>query len=183
MRVVVTYASKHGSTEQIARCIADRLRERAVDADARPIADVKDLGDAEVVVLGSAVYMGSWMKEASQFAQRHRDTLARLHVWLFSSGPTGPVDPKVDPKKGWTPKQIPGLVESIAPRAHRVFPGALDANELGFFERKAIKMAKAPEGDFRNWDEIRAFADEIADSIGKRLEPRGSDREGASDRQ
>jgi len=71
MTVLVTYASKHGSTEEIARRIADRLRERAVDAEARPITEVHDLGDAEVVVLGSAVYMGSWMKEASQFAERH----------------------------------------------------------------------------------------------------------------
>lgn len=182
MRVLVMYASKHGSTEQIARCIADRLRERAVDAEARPIADVHDLGNADVIVLGSAVYMGSWMKEASRFAERYRDTLTRLPVWLFSSGPTGPVDPTVDPKK-WTPKQIPGLIESIGPRGHRVFRGALDAKELGFFERKAIKMAKAPEGDFRDWVEIRAFADEIADSIGKGLVTHGTGRERASDRQ
>lgn len=80
---------------------------------------------------------------------------------MFSSGPTGPIDPKKD----WTPKQIPDLIRSIAPRGHRVFAGALDANELGFFERRAIKMAMAPEGDFREWDEIRAFADEIADTV------------------
>lgn len=83
-------------------------------------------------------------------------------MWLFSSGPTGPSDPS----KAWTPKQIPQLVDAIAPRGHKVFAGALDTKRLGFLERKAVKMMKAPEGDFRDWDEIRAFADEIADSVG-----------------
>jgi menaquinone-dependent protoporphyrinogen oxidase len=161
MKVLVTYASKHGSTEQIARCIAERLLERSVDAEARPIAEVHDLGNAEGVVLGSAVYMGSWMKEASEFAERYRDTLARVPVWLFSSGPTG----RPQPNKDWTPKQIPELVDEIASRGHRVFSGALDTKQLGFLERRAVRMVKAPEGDFRDWDEIRAFADEIVDTV------------------
>lgn len=162
MKVLVAYASKHGSTEQIARCIADRLRERAVESEVRAIAEVQNLENEDGIVLGSAVYMGSWMKEACGFAERYRDTLARLPVWLFSSGPTG----ASDPGKDWTPKQIPELVDAIAPRGHRVFAGALDTKQLGFLERKAVKMVKAPEGDFRDWEQIRAFADEIADTVG-----------------
>ena len=160
MTVLVAYASKHGSTEDIAQCIAERLRERGADAEVQPLADVKDLGDAEAIVLGSAVYIGSWMKDAREFLRRHRETLSQVPVWLFSSGPTGAEPTDI----GLSEKQLAEL-RTIDPRDHRVFQGALDAAELGFIERKMVKAAKAPLGDFRDWDDIRAFADEIADAL------------------
>ncbi len=161
MTVLVTYASKHGATEGIARSIAERLRERGTDAETRPIGEVKDLGNPEAIVVGSAVYMGSWMKEASVFVERHREVLSQIPVWLFSSGPTGTEPTDV----GVSEKQLAAL-QQIGPRDHRQFSGSLDASKLGFLERKMVKAVKAPVGDFRDWDEIRAFADEIADALG-----------------
>lgn len=89
MTVLVAYASKHGATEGIAMHIAERLRELGRDAEARTAEDVTDLGGVEAVVLGSAVYAGSWMKEAMELVHRSADALALLPVWLFSSGPLG----------------------------------------------------------------------------------------------
>lgn len=161
MTILVAYASKHGSTEEIARRIAERLRERGKATDVRSIDDVSDLGAAEAVVLGSAVYIGSWMKAARSFASRNSDTLSRMPVWLFSSGPTGTEPTDV----GISDKQLAAL-QAIGARDHRVFSGSLDADKLGFLERKMIKAAKAPVGDFRDWDEVRAYADQIADALG-----------------
>lgn len=89
MKVLVAVASKHGSTEGIARAIAERLRELRHEAEARAVHEVRDTSDVQAVVLGSAVYAGSWMKEAVEFAERNVENLARLPVWLFSSGPLG----------------------------------------------------------------------------------------------
>jgi menaquinone-dependent protoporphyrinogen oxidase len=160
MTVLVAYASKHGSTEEIARSIADRLRERGKAAEARAMNEVTELGDPEALVLGSAVYVGSWMREATGFVRRHRDELARTPLWLFSSGPTG----SEPAGAGVSDKQLAAL-QDLHPRGHRVFSGALDAGKLGFLERKMANAAKAPIGDFRDWDEIRAYADEIADAL------------------
>jgi menaquinone-dependent protoporphyrinogen oxidase len=161
MTVLVAYASKHGSTAGIAEAIADALVDHEVKAEAKSVDTVDDLGPYEAVVLGSAVYAGSWMREAVSFAERHADVLARMPVWLFSSGPLGEdvEDAEVQPR------QLPELRRTIAPRDHRVFFGALDANMLGFAERMITKAVKAPVGDFRDWDAIRAWAEGVAEEL------------------
>jgi len=160
--ILVAYASKHGATEGIARHIAERLRSRGKQATAVSVDGLADIGQPEAVVLGSAVYAGSWMKEAVEFARAHRATLAQVPVWLFSSGPLG--EQVVDDEQ--QPKQLPELQEMLDPREHHVFFGALDPANLGFAERMIVKAVKAPGGDFRDWDEIAAWADGIADALG-----------------
>ena len=160
--IVVAYASKHGSTEGIAVAIADRLQERGHRSIARPVEALDDLADADAVVLGSGVYAGSWLKDATAFVERHRDALARVPVWLFSSGPLG--EQVVDDEE--QPRQLAELREALSPRDHKVFCGALDRSKLSFPERMIVKAVKAPDGDFRDWDAIAAWADSIADDLG-----------------
>lgn len=162
MSVLVAYASKHGSTRGIAEGIARRLGERGKDVELREVSQVDGLGDPEAVVLGSAVYMGSWLKGASAFVERLRDELAARPVWLFSSGPTGTEPTEVGPSE----KQVQQLEEAIHPREHRVLSGAIDPAKLGFLEKRVVKAVKAPTGDYRDWGEIASYADAIADALG-----------------
>jgi menaquinone-dependent protoporphyrinogen oxidase len=161
MSVLVAYASRHGSTEEVASFIAGRLRERVIEADAAPVEGVSDLSGVEAVVLGSAIYLGSWMREALEFVDRHLHTLGSTPVWLFSVGPLGTEIQDEEEQ----PKQLGELREKLRPRDHRQFFGALDRDKLGFGERMMVKAVKAPEGDFRDWDEIRAWADGIATEL------------------
>ena len=158
MTALVTYASKHGSTRGIAEAIGSRLREGGVDAEVRPIGEVDGLERYDALVIGSAVYLGSWMKEALGFLDRHAETLHRLPTWLFSSGPTAadPVDRALSAK-------LQRRLEAVGARDHHLFRGALDPKHLGFLERSAIRGAKSPIGDFRDWSDVRRWADEIAD--------------------
>lgn len=160
-RVLVAYASKHGSTVGIAEAIADRLRDSGHDAEARAV-QVADPREVEAVVLGSAIYAGSWMNEAIEFAERHVDTLRQVPTWLFSSGPLG-VEVRDEEEQ---PRQLGRLTEALHPRGHQVFFGALDRTKLGFGERMMVKAVKASEGDFRDWDAIASWADEIVESLG-----------------
>jgi menaquinone-dependent protoporphyrinogen oxidase len=162
VNVLVTYASKHGSTEGIARAIAERLSEAGIDVMARSVTEVPDASDAEAVVLGSAVYAGSWRKEATEWAQRNAAALSGRPVWLFSSGPLGV---EVDDAEE-QPRELDELRTLLHPKEHRIFFGALDRSKLGFAERMMVKAVKAPEGDFRDWDAIRGWADEIAATLG-----------------
>jgi menaquinone-dependent protoporphyrinogen oxidase len=160
--ILVAYASKHGSTAEIAHRIAERLSERGHEVDPRPVTEVGVLGRSEAVVLGSAVYAGSWRKEAVGFVERHREVLARTPVWLFSSGPLGH---RIEDEQE-QPRQLEEITEWIAPRDHRTFFGKLDLSVLSFGERMIAKAVKAPEGDFRDWAEIEAWADGIAVRLG-----------------
>lgn len=170
MTVLVTYATKHGSTRGIAEAIATTLVDRGIPTEALAVDAVADVGLYDAVVLGSAVYMGRWLKEATEFARRHREQLTARPLWLFSSGPLG--TEIVDAEE--QPKELAELRQTLGPRDHRLFFGALTRDALGFGERMVVKAVKAPEGDFRDWDEIRAWAATIADE----LAPNATTREG-----
>jgi menaquinone-dependent protoporphyrinogen oxidase len=92
--------------------------------------------------------------------ERAADDLAARPVWLFSSGPIGePPKPEEDPV------DVAEIVESTSARDHRVFAGRLERSRLGFGERAVVAALRAPDGDFRDWDEIRGWATAIADEL------------------
>jgi menaquinone-dependent protoporphyrinogen oxidase len=103
MKVLVCAASKYGATSEIAQAVADVLAERGCQVTVLPPEKVSAVEEYDAVVLGSAVYMGQWMKPARQLAARSGDALAARPVWLFSSGPIGepaqPADNPVDVTK------------------------------------------------------------------------------------
>ena len=172
MSTLVVYASKHGATQGIAERIAAQLREAGQEAEALPVAAVDHLSGYDAFVVGSAVYAAHWQKEASGFVQRNRAVLASRPVWLFSSGPLGTeaTDAKGrDLTVTTEPKEIAEFEAAIGPKGHRVFFGALDPDKLGLSERAIRKLPAArsmlPEGDFRDWTEIDAWASDIAHEL------------------
>lgn len=166
MRILVTYASRHGATEGIAEAIAAVLRDDAGGDLARrvevlPVDEVEDVGGYDAFVIGSAVYLGRWMKEARRFLQDNVSTLRSRPVWLFSSGPVGePAEPQQDAAD---PAE---LVELVRARGHRTFSGRLRLADLGLAERATVRMVHAAEGDHRDWQEIHAWAEDVAESLG-----------------
>ena len=161
MRALVAVASRHGATTGIAEAIGRGLRTRGVDADVVMIDEVDDLVGYEAVVLGSAVYAGRWLEPARRFVEGHVGELAALPVWLFSSGPIG-APAKPDPDEA---VNVERLVTLLAPEDHRVFAGELVRSRLSFAERAVVRAFHAPEGDFRDWDEIDAWAGRIAQAL------------------
>src|SRR5687767_14851595 len=96
MKVLIAVASKHGSTRDIAQAIGQELQATNIAVEVLDLTkgDVKDVGSYQAVILGSAIYAGNWLPEAKQFAQKHREELSSLPVWLFSSGPLGADNPQ-----------------------------------------------------------------------------------------
>jgi len=172
MRILVAYASKHGATQGIAERIAAQLSAVGIDTNAQPVSAVGDLAGYDAFVIGSAAYIGHWQKEATEFVRRNQAVLAERPTWLFSSGPLGtePTDAQGrDQRAAAEPNEIAELREAIHPRDHRVFFGALDPRTLGFRDR-AIRTLPAgrallPEGDFRDWADIEAWAGSIAHEL------------------
>ena len=161
-QVLVAFGSKHGATAEIAEKIGDGLRQAGLSTDVLPVDRVGDLDAYGAVVLGSAVYVGQWRKEASRFLKANEAVLAGKPVWLFSSGPTGEGDP-AELTEGWRlPEKLRPIAEHIAPRDTALFHGSVDPGELGLLERWMIKTVGAPTGDYRDWAAIADWAAAIA---------------------
>jgi menaquinone-dependent protoporphyrinogen oxidase len=156
MKVLVTAASRHGSTAEIASVIASVLRGADVEADVIAPESVSSLMGYDAVVLGSAVYAGRWLEPAKAFVRRYRIELADVPVFLFSSGPIGdPLGPTQEPVDA---AELDGATSAVD---HQVFAGRVIRSQLGFFERLVTKVVNA-DGDFRPWDDIADWAKEIA---------------------
>jgi menaquinone-dependent protoporphyrinogen oxidase len=166
LRVLVTWASKHGSTSEIAAAVArglescDAGRAGGLVASAVPVEQRPDATGFDAVVLGSAVYVGRWREEARHYAAEHATALRSRPVWLFSSGPIG--EP---PFPSDEPYDAEPLSQLVAARGHRVFPGRLDKQLLTFGERAMVTAMRAPVGDSRDWAAVASWAEEIATAL------------------
>jgi menaquinone-dependent protoporphyrinogen oxidase len=157
-RVLVAFASKMGSTKGIADAVGEELRRHGLAVDVRNVREVSSLGDYQAVVLGSAVYLGRWRPEAARFVRQHIPELTKVRVWLFESG--------------WIGERSEGLVataggldraQQVGASVPAVFGGCLDpALATGPIDRV---VAKRKSGDFRNWDDVRAWTTTIADVL------------------
>jgi len=173
MKVLVAYASKYGATEGIARRIAEGLRGRELEVEVAKCKDVTEASGYDAYIIGSAVYEFNWRKDARKFVERNADELSGHPVWIFSSGPLG--TEKVDKEgndvlKGAEPKQFTQYAELLHPRGTQVFRGAYDHEKIRGADRIVAWMPAIreilPQGDFREWDAIDAWAGAIADALG-----------------
>jgi menaquinone-dependent protoporphyrinogen oxidase len=163
--VLVACGTKYGATAEIADKIAGVLRQAGLPTDVVPADRVGDLSHYRAVVLGSAVYIGRWRKEAARFLEANEAKLAEMPVWLFSSGPTDEGDP-VELTQGWRfPGKLQPVADRIGPRDVVLFHGAVDVNKLNFLEKWMLKNVRASTGDFRDWDAITAWAEGIAHEL------------------
>ena len=164
-KVLVAYATKYGATAEIAERIGQVLRQAGLDVEVLAAERAGDAQAYKAVVLGSAVYIGQWRKQAAAFLKANEQALAGRPVWLFSSGPTGEGDP-VELTQGWRfPKGLQPVADRIQPRDIAVFAGSANVEKMNFLEKFMLKQVKAPAGDFRDWDAIAAWATAIADAL------------------
>jgi menaquinone-dependent protoporphyrinogen oxidase len=162
MSVLVAYASKHSSTEEIAERIAAAMREAGCTVEVRQASDVRDLSEYDAVVLGSAVYAKRWRPEARHFARAHTHALRELPVWLFSSGPFGaPEDHPTAPMPPFAER----LAKQIGAREHVMLGGRVPPDPGNFIERAMLKNTPEAKRDARDWPAIDAWARGVAEEV------------------
>ncbi len=173
MRVLVTAASKHGATFDIATMIGAELARAGFDVSVEAPEAVESVTEFDALVIGSGVYVGRWMASARDFVDRNAAALSERPVWIYSSGPVGaplkPHDPPIDAEP---------IANLIGARGQRVFGGRVDHGDLGLGERAILSIARAQEGDFRPWAAVKAWSAEIAAELAAE---HGTPRMGAPD--
>jgi len=159
-RILVTYASKAGSTAEVAARIGETLAARGLPVDVLPIGKVKDLAPYRQVILGSAVRISSPLPEAVKFVEANQAALQQKSFSAFLVCMTMKDDNEE------TRKTVSAYVEPIRalvkPASEGLFAGVIDPSKVNLLDKMAIKMIKAPIGDFRQWDQITAWAENLA---------------------
>jgi menaquinone-dependent protoporphyrinogen oxidase len=160
-KVLVTYATKAGSTGEVAEAIGQALCAggAAVVVDVKPVKEVSDVSGYSGVVVGSAIRMGRWLPEAVKFVESQKAALAVMPVAYFQVSGFLKEDTPENRQEAAT---YLGAVRALAePVSEGLFAGKMDYSKLSFFDRTIAKIVGSAEGDWRDWDAIRAWAGEL----------------------
>ncbi len=159
-KILVAYATKCGSTAEVAQVIGECLAHNGKSVEAKLIQEVQDVSDYAAFVIGSAIRMAQWLPEAKDFIQKHQIRLNSQPTAIFSVHilNQGDSPEAVKERQAYTAPQK----EILNPIAEAFFPGKIDQSQLNFVERGLFKLVKSPEGDFRDWDDILNWANAIA---------------------
>jgi menaquinone-dependent protoporphyrinogen oxidase len=167
--VLVAYATRYGSTEEVANAIAAALREHGLNVEVRPAREVRSLNSYDVVVLGAALYLGRWHRDAREFLVRHRMALSKLPVAVFALGIYNRnfnpfLSAAEDEQRGSRVQFSRELAKAswLAPTSIAVFSGKIDPAKLHFpFHRTWMRAFRVPVRDARDWTAIHAWADNL----------------------
>lgn len=163
-KILVAYASKYGSTQEVAEAIAGVLREKELTVDLQPISKVRTLEGNGAVVLGAAFYFGLWHKDALNFLIRNEDALTRRPLAIFALGPTSRDEQEMQSARAQLDK-VMARFPRLSPFAIEMFCGKYPA-KLHFPESlvaglPASPLHGMPQSDVRDWTAIHAWANSL----------------------
>jgi len=158
-RILVAYASKYGSTGGIAETIGKELCREGATVDILQVKNAIDVNSYQGVIIGSAVYMGKWLPDATDFVKTNCEMLQRVPVAYFMACMTLH-NPTEENRRTVLAYLNPVLkaIPDVKPVKIGTFAGALDYNNLSWLNKKILKSKGTPEGDFRDWKAIHAWA-------------------------
>ncbi|GHP01071.1 flavodoxin [Reticulibacter mediterranei] len=154
--ILIAYATRYGSTQEVAEAIADRLHERGLEVELKPIFEVSTLEPYRMIVLGGPIYMDRWHPEARRFLKRHYAALQEKPTAIFALGPIHQTPEEWQDAR----EQLDRALEKaplLKPIAIEMFGGVISPAKLHF----PFNHLKA--SDARNWTNIIDFADELAE--------------------
>jgi menaquinone-dependent protoporphyrinogen oxidase len=174
MNALVAFGTRYGSTERVAKEIAAALSSKGIDVKVLDLRSKNKemVSSYQMVVIGSGILAGSWSKEAQRFLEVNKDNLKGRKVALFAC--CGDVEFKREQAAEWKKKYVEdvGTKYGIEPTSTALFGGVLDFEQYGFLVKAILKNTKkiieergadpAKPYDFRNWDEIREWAESLA---------------------
>ena len=155
--ILLAYATRYGSTQEVAETIAASLRQAGLTVDIQPIQEVRTLANYDALVLGAAIYNAHWHPEAHNFLSRDQEAIDQLPVAIFALGPLSPSEAAKRNSRRQLDMEL-AKYSWLKPVSVEIFAGKYDPSKpgLSFFERFL------PARDYRNWDAIRAWANALA---------------------
>lgn len=158
-RVLVAYATRAGSTVEVAVTIGQALAVRGYRVDVRPLKDDPALDGYDAVVLGSAIRMGSWVRESVDYVKEHAAVLSALPTAFFSVHLNNLGDDEASRATRLT--YLDAVRPLVKPAYEGAFAGAMDKSKLSFLDRTMANSMDAKDEDLRDWDAMRAWSDKL----------------------
>ncbi len=159
--VLVTYATRAGSTVEVAKAVGAEFEARGFAVDIVPVTTDPPVAGYDAVVVGSAIRMGKWLPEAIAFLEEHQANLAAMPVALFTVHMNNLSDD--EPSRENREHYLDAVRPLVKPVSTAFFAGAITPERLGFVDRMIVRMVKAPQGDFRDWETIHDWAERVID--------------------
>lgn len=156
--VLVAYASKHGTTREVAEFVAHTLERRGLTVEVEEAGRVGTVAHYDAVVVGGGLYMGKWHKDARRLLDRHREQLSGIPLAVFGMGPDSLAESKVVESRRQLERSLAATPE-LEPIGVTVFGGALTPDTWRF------PFSRLPAFDARDWDAIEEWTDEVAARI------------------
>ena len=168
-KVLGAYASKYGSTQEVAEAIAETLRKSGFEVDLQPMRKVHTLEGYGSVVLGAPLYFGLWHKDALNFLARHQEVITKRSVFIFALGPTSTDEQEMQAGRAMLDKEL-AKFPWLKPTAREVFGGKYDPAKLRFPDNliaslPASPLHGAPASDGRDWNAIRNWASGLGQEV------------------
>lgn len=160
--ILVAYATRYGSTQEVAEAVAATLRERGLEVVIQPMREVRTLDQYGGVVLGAPLYMFHWHKDALHFLARHREALKQRPVAVFALGPWHDEEKEYQEVRKQLDKEL-AKFPWLTPKAIAIFGGKFDPQKLTFPHNMIPALKNMPASDIRNWTVIRAWASDLAE--------------------
>src|ERR1019366_6442850 len=160
-RVLVTYATRSGSTQEVAEAITEVLRERGLAVDMSPVRRVQTLDQYRAVVLGAPLYMFHWHKGVLRFLARHRKALTQRPVAVFALGPFHLEEKEFQGAREQLDKEL-AKFPWLSPVAMKIFGGEYGPQKLAFPYNLLPALKNMPASDIRDWTAIRTWASDLA---------------------
>ncbi len=162
--VLVAYATRYGSTQEVAEAVAATLRERGLEVDLQPMRQVRTIDQYRAVVLGAPLYMFHWHKDAINFLERNRAALTARPVAIFALGPFHADEKEYQAVREQLDKELVKF-PWLTPRAIAIFGGKFDPQKLTFPHNLLPALKNMPASDVRDWTAIRAWASDLAATL------------------
>jgi menaquinone-dependent protoporphyrinogen oxidase len=167
--VLVEYATRYGSTQEVAEAVAATLREGGLEVDVQPMREVQTLGGYGALVLGAPLYMGRWHKDAQCFLVEHREALTKRLVAVFALGQLSADEQEIRESRNHLDEELENY-PWLEPVALEMFGGKYDPSKLGLSHRlltalPASSLHGLDASDVRDWTAIRAWESELAQEL------------------
>jgi menaquinone-dependent protoporphyrinogen oxidase len=160
--ILVTYATRYGSTEEVAKTIVGVFREHGLEVDFQPMRNVQSLAGYHVVIFGAPLFIGQWHMDAQNFLARHHEALMRRQVAVFTLGPVRQDEQEWEGVRTQLEQQL-AKYPWLDPVSTELFGGKYDPDHLRFLDGllarlPASPLHEMPASDVRDWTAIRAWA-------------------------